>query len=246
MENEFSYSKIEELLENIPDNYTILEEQIDINVQMEYFEQARLVKDDLDEDSVMESVDNLYDEAMSSDDKKKLLSQLASIDDVKAYRLLEKYAQVADESTKDWAILAVKESKLLLESKLLEESQVFISTGLGGKGMLLRFCMVFMAKENKELSDVQQKILKSELEFALRGSEGEIERIDFDKELTRLMILLPIKAPIRTMFKQALAESNQYGDFMKNNFFVTNVREMSFEEVRRHVLKMKVKDSKEE
>ena len=51
---------------------------------------------------------------------------------------------------------------------LLDEHQVFISTGLGGKGKKLRYYVVFLNKKTDEmLNATQQKLLKDELIFEL-------------------------------------------------------------------------------
>ena len=59
---------------------------------------------------------------------------MAAIDDVGAYRSIEKYSKNADDELKHWSLLALQESRMLLQSKLLDQSQIFISTGLGGEG----------------------------------------------------------------------------------------------------------------
>jgi hypothetical protein len=43
---------------------------------------------------------------------------------------------------------------------------------------------------------------------------------------------VPINASIRDIFKTAIAECNEYGDFIKPNFIVTNVKKLTIEEIR--------------
>ena len=45
MEHENIYDKIMELFGKIPENFSILEEQIDIKTQMGYFEQSKNIKE---------------------------------------------------------------------------------------------------------------------------------------------------------------------------------------------------------
>ena len=47
MEDENLYDKIRELFGNIPDNFSILEEEIDIDLQLEYFEYSRKHRNDI-------------------------------------------------------------------------------------------------------------------------------------------------------------------------------------------------------
>ncbi len=46
-------------------------------------------------------------------------------------------------------MLAFQENKMLLESSLLDENQILISTGLGGKGMKLRYFTVMQTFDRK-------------------------------------------------------------------------------------------------
>ena len=95
--------------------------------------------------------------------EKKILCDLAFIDDVKAYRRIEKFIESASGTLKQWATLSLQESRMLLQSSLLDEQQVFISTGLGGKGKKLRYFVVFLSvNENEMLSSTQQKLLKDD------------------------------------------------------------------------------------
>jgi hypothetical protein len=56
-------------------------------------------------------------------------------------------------SLKDWAALSLQESRMTLESSLLDENQVIISTGLGGKAKKLRYFAVIAAKRRENFSE---------------------------------------------------------------------------------------------
>ena len=159
MEDENLYDKIKELFGNIPDNFSILEEEIDIDLQLEYFEFSRKHRNDIEREEILKHKDDVFIPILSSSSKKSLLVQLASIDDVEAYRTIEKYVSKPDTGLRDWAVLAFQESRMLLESKLLDENQVFISTGLGGKENKLRYFIVIMTKKNADFTDFQKDIV---------------------------------------------------------------------------------------
>jgi len=226
------YKRIEDMLDSIPEGFSVLEEQIDISVQMEYFEQAKLIKEDLDKQQVLDSAPELLNENVPDDRKKMLLSELASLNDVKAYRIIEKFKEEADEKLKDWAVLAYQEAKLGLQSQLLEENQVFISTGMGGKGDKLRYFLVFLSKDESDFTETQQKVICNEFRYKLKESRSEIEEIEFSENIACMIALIPIKAPIKTMLRTAIKESNNYGDFLHENFLITNVKKLSFEEIK--------------
>ncbi len=167
MEGENIYDKIQEIFGEVPGTFSILEEKIDIDLQMEYFEFSRTIKKDMDGREVLKRRNQIFDFNKDAGDRKSLFAMLASLEDVSAYRTIEKYLKAGHPELRNWAILALQESRMLLESKLLEESQVFISTGLGGKGSKLRYFVVLIGKEKHGFSDLQKRIIKNEFEDIL-------------------------------------------------------------------------------
>ena len=147
MEVENIMNKIQNYLGNAPENLTVLEEQIDIELQMEYFDLSGEVKKNINKDKVLSEKDMIFLNDISLDEKKELLCKLASVEDVAAYRTLEKYLKQSPQDIYKWAFLALQESKMLLESSFLDENRVFISTGLGGKGRKLRYNVVFLSNQ---------------------------------------------------------------------------------------------------
>lgn len=233
------YDKIQEIFGQFPDNLNILEESINIDLQMEYFEYSKKIKKDLVPGNVLDSKDQLFDNSLATSARKKLLVQLASLEEVEAYRAIEKYLQNPDKELKDWGILAFQESRMLLQSKFLDENQVFISTGLGGKGSSLRYFVVLLSREDTIFTDLQKKIIGNEFEYTLKKYKGEIETIGFEENFATLLTIVPIKASIRDIFKEAITESNQYGNFLKSNFIVTNVKKLDIDEIKDFIQKQK-------
>jgi hypothetical protein len=232
MEGENIYDKIQEIFGEVPGTFSILEEQIDIDLQMEYFEFSRAIKKDLDEGEVLGRKDQIFNFNQDAGDRKSLFAMLASLEDVSAYRTIEKYLKEGHQELRNWAILALQESRMLLESKLLEENQVFISTGLGGKGSKLRYFLVLIGKDMVNFSDLQKKIIKNEFEDIRAKSDAEIEKIDFMEQFATLVVMVPLKVALKDVFRSALQECNQYGNFMKSNFIITNVKELNLSEIK--------------
>ena len=127
----------------------------------------------------MASMDELgvvYQELTADQMKEKL----AIIDSVEAFRALENCNIVPQLELREWAILALQQSNMLIHSSLLDEQQVFISTGLGGKNDKLRYFLIFPYKYTEsEVNKIQKNSLKSELSFFLEKQEGIVEKIDF-------------------------------------------------------------------
>ena len=129
MDEDIFYDNIQQALESLPDNFNILEERIDIEVQKKYFEFANEVRKRNISDEYFESREELFSDEISAERKKEILSAISAVDDVKAYRTIEKYVENESSITelKQWAILAMQESRMLLQSSLLDEQQIFIS-----------------------------------------------------------------------------------------------------------------------
>jgi len=233
MEEEEFYNKIQKALEEIPDNFNILEEKINIETQTWYFNYSNRLKEKGGLKKYLKKKDQLFDES-EIESKREILCGLASIADVTAYRSIEKYLQSPDPELKDWAILALQESRMLLQSSLLEEQQIYISTGLGGKGANLRYNVVFSFKNTSlELEAFQQKLVRSELIDYLKEHKGQLEEIGFFKGYASTVVNLPLKAPLKQIFKNFVSTVNEYGNFLSEDVIVTNVKILSAKEIRR-------------
>ncbi len=232
MEEEQFYNNIQKALGDLPENYSILEERIEIEVQMKYFEFSKNVRDSDISDDCFANREELFSDEISIERKKEILSSIANLDDVKAYRTIEKCANTCEGEIRQWAALALQESRMLLQSSLLDEQQVFISTGLGGKGKMLRYNVIFInQKGNELLNKTQRKLVKDELIFEIKGNEGEFESMDFMEGFSTALVMLPLKSDIKSVFQNVVDECNQYGNFLDEDMIVTNVKVMSRSEI---------------
>lgn len=236
-DNENIYDKIKELYGITPDTYSILEEQIDMDVQMSYFEYSRKTREKDSRAAILEKADLIFNEQTTKQEKKEILVQLASVDEVKAFRKIEQYLNEPDSDLRDWAILALKESRMLLESKILDENQIFISTGLGGKGNKLRYFVVLVKNNDNDFDAIQKKIVKTEFEYILNNYNSEIESIQFSENISAITSLVPLQVTVKNVFDLAIAECNKYGDFLYSDFIITNVKKLSFGEIKSHLSK---------
>jgi len=226
------YKNIQKVLESLPDNYSILEEQIDIDVQMKYFDFARKMRTAGRVSDCFENREELFSEAVSFDRKREILSTIAAIDDVKAFRTIERFVKESSGEIYQWAVLAMQESRMLLQSSLLDEQQVFISTGLGGRGQKLRYYVVFINKKPEEiLTRTQQKLVKEELLTELKANDGEFETMDFTEGFSTAMVMLPLQTDIKNVFRNIIDECNQYGNFLNDDMILTNVKMLSRNEI---------------
>jgi hypothetical protein len=230
-DNENLYDKIKELIGKDPEGFSIMEDNIDVDLQVEYFESSKRMAQEFDSEWALDQLDLLKDKEYPSESKKQLLARLASIEEVSAYRAIEAYSHDPEEKLKEWSALALQESKMHLESHLLEKNQVIISTGLGGKDKKLRYFVVLIARNRKDFNDFQLKIINEEFPYILQKYDAEIEEHEASTYLAIFVLLLPIQYSVRQVFTEGINECNQYGDFLREECIVTNVKKLSFQEI---------------
>mgnify|MGYP006888375453 CR=1 FL=1 len=252
------FKKFRDSFSRMEGHFHILEQRVPVELQMEYFKYSENVRKEnrpprpLSEDEC-ETLYNtlLTEETKDKTEKRYLLSQLATSKSVRAYRLLEEYTQHPDPEVTDWAYMALMESRISLESDFSDEKQIYISTGLGGKGEKLRFYVLILANELKPFLEYQKKVIEREFPYSLEKAGCEIERLTIEREFAyylpktdceierltigeqyvELVFLIPVRTDIKATLDRVINECNQYGDFLSNVFTITNVKELTAEEV---------------
>lgn len=234
--NEKKIEDINQLLAMAGPNLNILEEEVDIAVQKQYFEmQNSFGKEPEDYQDTckqyIENINDLFDDAIDEEVKKRMLVVLATVDDVAIYRAIENFSK-QDTPLQKWAVIALQQSRMLIQSTLLDDPGVFISTGLGGQGLLLRYFCVFVNKNPGQLEEFQQHIIRNEVEAAITPQRGSIEQIEFSDAYSTLLLLLPIDTDLQPLFTAIIDECNEYGNFLHENMIITNVKKLTDEEIR--------------
>ncbi len=232
MEKDNIYEKLKTLLAKSGGNFSILEEQIDIELQVDFYQLVNQLKKEnrAFEDVVLES-NNLYSSNTSIENKKRLIAELSNIEKVEAYRLLEKFIDKGDANLRKWAMLALQHCRVGLETHLLDGQQVFISTGLGGKKDKLRYFIVGKLNSTDEFNDTQKKVIQSEFNFSFNTFNSIIEKISFFNDHFTVIGLIPIDVSINDVIRGAIEESNNYGGFLHKEFLVTNVKILTIKEI---------------
>lgn len=230
------YDAIKKMFRGMDNKVNILESQIDVDVQTEYYEYSKNHNLHINPEDVIKNKDDIFRNNLPVEDKKCMFVKLASISSIEAFRTIERYLNdPAHDDLQDWATLAFIESRLLLESKLLDENQVLISTGLGGKGSKLRYFTVLISEAGISLSYIQKKIIRSELHYLLKKNDAELEKIRFSGDLCTILSLIPLKVPIQNLFDTLIEECNKLGDFLNRNCLITNVKILKISEVRERI-----------
>ncbi|MCL2329303.1 MAG: hypothetical protein FWC39_12430 [Bacteroidetes bacterium] len=232
MDNGHSLEDLQTMFETNPQMFNIVEEPIDIDLQLGYFKRARKLKKQARKlEDVLAMVPQLYDEHLRVEEKRDILILLASFESVEAFRALEAYWKTAQGDVRPWVAMAYQESKMSLESSLLDEKQVLISTGLGGKGYKLRYFICFLHNEDIPYTNTQQKIIQNELSYIFKDYQAECETVEFSGSYAKILALMPLAADVREILIKVAEECNQYGNFISHNFMVTNVKALDDEEI---------------
>jgi len=229
-----SIENLRKFLNDTHGKLRILEHQIPLEKQMEYFFYTSSMLNLLPEDAMMDLeqfATVLLNPTSSLADKQKILSALAISKEARAYRILQEYLQAPDSELTDWAQLALMESHAMLESEFTNEKQVFIATGLGGKGKMLRYYVLLLSSSGNQFLDYQLQVIEKELTYALKQNEGEIEEFTIKENYIELSILLPIQTNIGRLIENVVSECNQYGHFIAKTFTITNVKKLTENEI---------------
>jgi hypothetical protein len=232
MEGENIHNKIKELLGQLPDKLAIIEEPIPMETQILYFDSSKRFKNNFDKSEILNSANLLALPEVPETEKKEILAKLASIDAPEAFRFIEKFHSTAENDLKDWAKLALLENRMLLESIFLDQNQILISSGLGGKENKLRYFIVVFLNDDFDFDETRKKVVNNEFEPVLSSLNCELEILKFYKYYLTLTVLIPLEVSIKNAFSRAISECNQYGEFLSENFIVTNVKVLSSSEIR--------------
>ncbi|MDR1368677.1 MAG: hypothetical protein LBJ72_00930 [Dysgonamonadaceae bacterium] len=216
------FDEFQQSLESLKGNFHVLETDIPVEKQMEYFNFSEGVRKSIDKNAVGSQIGVLNDVSATARERKYAMAYLAVSGDVKAYRALETYSKEHSERD-DWMAMALLQAKITLESEFSDQKQVFISTGLGGKGHSLRFFSLFKSNDLKPFSAYQSELIGKEIPFHIHKYGGETEELEIEENYFTVVFLIDLKANIKKMLEEALGECNQYGDFINRSFVVTNM-----------------------
>ena len=227
------FDKIQKIYQKNPNRLNIIEEQIDLDIQMNYFKRSGMLKKQvITLDEVLAKVPVLYDADARLEEKRDILIMLASFEDIETFRFLEKYKNEAVGEIKLWASMAYRESKLLLESSLLEDDErILISTGLGGKGTKLRYFICLVHKNEEFFTETQERIIRNELASSMERHDAELESFSVENHLLKMFLLVPINEQVKDIVNDIIDACEELGDFLDNHIIITNVRAFSNDEI---------------
>lgn len=214
---------IRKFLEDMPDNYDILEEGIDLETQMNYLDYSHSFgQGELTEEQTLNLGNMLFDARIITEGKKKALGLLAHLGTVTAFRLIEKYYHHPQNEIKKWTALALQECKMFLESSLTDENRYFISSGLGGTDGKLRYFFLVLPLTDQQFTPLQERIMKDEFLLLAKDLKCRVETFDNSHSYAGVTVLVPLDVAIGIFIEKGIHQCNELGGFVFEYYFVTN------------------------
>lgn len=236
----------QESFRNMKGHIHVLERCVPVELQMEYFRSSNNYKKALpvgykatDEqceawyEMLMEPMELNFDNHIRD-----LLIWLAASKNPKAFTYLKHYVEQEPAPKElDWAYLALTDSQITLESELSDEKQIYIATGLGGKGEKLRFYVLLLSSNLQEFEAYQRQIVEREFSYYFPKVDCEIDRLVVGTNYVELMLLIPIRSDIREVMARIIEECNEYGNFLADVYTITNVKIFTKEDIEETIRK---------
>lgn len=246
------FRKFKDSFDNMEGHFHVLDHRVPVEVQLAYFRYSEKLRKEkpLDYPVSDETCEELYQTLLTTDGgnsvRRRLLALLAISRSVRAYRLLEEYTKEPDPAIANWAYMAAMEARLTLESELSDEKQIFISTGLGGRDDKLRYYVLLVCREPQGFLDYQRQVVDREFAYYLERQDCEIDEARFSDHYVELLLLMPMRVDIQALMNRVIGECNQYGNFLSRTYTVTNVKELTKEEINEFVAKELEKEENED
>ena len=217
------HQNLEEFLNQISGNFTVAEHGVHPDVMQNFITISNKLGEAEDAAyEVPKLKKKLLAEASSKKVKFKTLAKLASIKGVESFRVIEAYYQVCPEDEQGFVVLALNQSRHLLENELLDSSAGLIITGLGGRGKKLRYFFLIVLKDDQELGDGIRRLLQSEIEETLLTYQSDLEQIEFKPAYIATIALVPLSKNLADIIEDVTLKCNTIQEIFLENFFVTN------------------------
>lgn len=215
--------EIREFLESIPDNFRIMETGVAIETQREYLEYSESFdRGELTDEQTLQLGGILRLPDATTTSRKKVLTLLAHVGTITAYRQIEKYYENADPDVKPWAALALHECRMFLESTLLDENVGFIVSGLGGVKDKMRFYFLLLPLTGAQFTAAQHEIMRNELECVAKALDCCVENLHPSDTFVGLTALVSNDVAVGTFIDAVIQKCNETGDFVFEHYYVTN------------------------
>lgn len=215
--------EIRKFIHNLPDEYDILEEGIDVQIQEEYINYSdSFERGELTEDQTIFLGNILFDTNAEIEAKKKVLTLLAHLGTITAFRQIEQYYKNPDHDIKQWAALSLQECKMFLECELTDQSTGFISSGLGGLHKRLRYYFIILPSTDRPFTKLQKDIIQKEFILVSKELNSIVDSVDLSDAFAGIIALVPFDVAVGTLIEKGIDKCNELGEFVLEHYYVTN------------------------
>lgn len=212
----------------------IMETSIPVSVQAAYFKLSNKIRSEEYDFNFESWRERLLSDDTDDESKKRIMIQMSGTKDIAAFRFLEEYAKTVKGELVYWCALALLEARVQIESDILGERPVIVATGLGGKDNKLRFFIVLATVDGADFTPYQESLLEKEFSFYAKEYGCDIEDIRIHSNFITVLALVPVDMDNPgILFDKVVEECNSYGDFLRKDYVLTNVRILSDSEIRR-------------
>ncbi|MDR1563195.1 MAG: hypothetical protein LBS54_08995 [Dysgonamonadaceae bacterium] len=232
----------DELSQSLSENnkqLQVIKSDVPFDKQLEFFKIVKRLNT-LDLPSIEEQIELLGKSELIEREENVVLASLAMSCDVKAFRALEEHRKL---HPGDFANMAYMHANMMLQSEFSDSKLIFISTGMGGKGNNLRYAALFKSNRQETFSAYQRDLIEKEIPYYINRHEGEVEEIEIGDNYFTLVFLHEFNGDVKVLLENAAGECNQFGDFIDNNFILTNIKRFSQEEIEQLLSKENEKDN---
>jgi len=207
----------------MPDKFAVMEEGIDIETQEEYIELSHSYGEgELTEQETIK-LGSLLCSNIPIEGKKRVLSLLAHLGTVTAFRQIEYYCKSPDVELKKWALLALRECRMFLENSLDDENNGFIISGMGGIGDKMRIYFFVLPLMEQPFTSLQKDTIRDEYSILCKEYNSVIETFYYSDNYVGLTILIPFDVAIATIIDNGIKKCNELGAFVLEQYYVTNM-----------------------
>jgi len=213
-------------------NIRVLETEATVEQQLEFLRYSENLHKDLKNTSIDDLIELLQNAESSFPDKKYAMTLLSISGELKAFRALENYSRnEVEPDLHNWLSISLAQARIALEAELSDERQIFIASGLGGKGNKLRFCAIFKAEQLRPFSDYQRKLIEQEFPYHIAKYAGEMEELLIESNYFSIVFLIGLQNNLQQMLEETIDVCNEYGNFISPAFIVTNVKRLDKQDI---------------
>ena len=225
MTNDQLDDQIQEVLHDIPERWTLAEDGVDSSVQQEYLEYTKhLDFDQYSEEDIAARSHSLFSPNTPPKDKKEILAVLAHRGTVKAYRIIERFLETAEQALVDWGVLALQECRMFLESSLSHRNIGMLVTGLGGKDNRLRYFLMIHPRSDAAFTVAQEATIKRGFSHICSRFNSILENVETHQRYATMMVLVPLDVAVAEVIERGIDECNTFCDLLDANYYVRNDR----------------------